>query len=163
MKEIPLTRGLVATVDDEDYEMLSAYKWYAHNHHIRFYAARSECNSSGRRLIYMHRQLIFASGTDVVDHINGNALDNRRENLRVGNQRQNLQHMMRIKSDLPHGVTKLKGRNKYRVRPFFNGTYYYLGSYHTAKDAETVYRVACVVMTGHDIYPYCDLKEKVTG
>lgn len=155
MKEILLSRGLTAFVDDDDYDRLNKYKWHAHNHKIRFYAARSEIKSVGgkrdRKIIYMHREVVHPPRDGIIDHINGNGLDNRKSNLRVGDQRQNLQHMQRIRSDLPHGVLKLRGRNKYNVRPFFNGKYYWLGSYNTPEEAETVYRVACIFMTGRDV------------
>lgn len=89
MKEIPLTRGLVALVDDEDYDSLSPHKWYAfkHSEHCTVYAGR-KLTAEGN-ILRMHRIILSApSGLDV-DHVNGDGLDNRRCNLRIATRSQN--------------------------------------------------------------------------
>lgn len=99
MKEIFLTKGKVALVDDEDYEYLSQWKWYCHH---SGYAVRngkkgesSWVNSFDRGHISMARSIMDMSytrgliikGSDLtVDHINHNRLDNRRCNLQVVNR-----------------------------------------------------------------------------
>jgi hypothetical protein len=87
IRYIPLTRGLHAIVDAEDYKWLSQYKWYAHpDTRIKtFYARR---HSHGRTML-MHRMIMQPPKGMVIDHINGNGLDNRRCNLRVCTQEQN--------------------------------------------------------------------------
>jgi hypothetical protein len=84
---IPLTQNLFALVDAEDYERLKDYKWHVNRSGPRgtIYAGRRERN----RLILMHRQIMNPPKGKVVDHINGNGLDNRRCNLRICDQRQN--------------------------------------------------------------------------
>lgn len=82
MKEIQLTRGAVAIVDDEDCEWLSAYKWYLSGD----YALRSQKINGKYTSVRMHRQIMGIDGlidTVQIDHINGNGLDNRRCNLRL--------------------------------------------------------------------------------
>lgn len=82
MKEIKLTRGMVALVDDEDFERINAHKWYAHKaHHGAFYAARKVWDT--KKHIAMHREIIGAPDGKEVDHINADTLDNRRSNLRL--------------------------------------------------------------------------------
>ena len=44
-KQIPLTQGYFATVDDEDYDFLSRWKWYARKDQKNFYAQRLEPKS----------------------------------------------------------------------------------------------------------------------
>ena len=60
MKQIQLTQGKVALVDDLDYDWLSQWKWYAHKEYGEcFYAVRHSYQREGkRRLIPMHRQIL---------------------------------------------------------------------------------------------------------
>jgi len=85
MKLMKLTKGLVAKVDDEQYNLLSEFVWCAHksknqNGTIRYCAARNKCVGGKRRLVFMQNELLTGAG--VVDHINGDPLDNRLINLR---------------------------------------------------------------------------------
>lgn len=91
MKEIPLTKGKVALVDDEDYGWLSAFRWCALQVRChRFYVVRNVPRGEGRRgTIYMHRAIACPPAGLQVDHINGDSLDNRRLNLRVATNAQN--------------------------------------------------------------------------
>lgn len=79
MKEIELTRGYKAIVDDDIYEKLSTKKWRAQKNYSTVYAITGK----GKDVKYMHRVLCEPEKGFVVDHINGNGLDNRRTNLRV--------------------------------------------------------------------------------
>ena len=82
MREIQLTQGHVAIVDNEDFEFLSQFKWHAHRNRYTYYAETYKRGSKKR--IKMHRAICgFPELRFVVDHINGNGLDNRRANLRV--------------------------------------------------------------------------------
>jgi len=98
MREIPLTQGKVALVDDEDYAELMKYKWYAHKRpNGCWYAVRKvPRKGGGQKMIYMHRALMAGDSPLEVDHINGDGLDNRRANLRLtttsGNQRNQKMH-----------------------------------------------------------------------
>lgn len=87
MKEIPLTRGKVALVDDDDFEELSKYKWHCMKYRDKLYARR--CVGRNTK-IYMHRQIAGDPEGLVVDHSNGNGLDNRKSNLRNCTQQENL-------------------------------------------------------------------------
>lgn len=85
MKTIPLTQGKFAIVDDSDYEYLSKWKWYAHASCGCFYAKRNlsvlELRKAKIKNITMHRE-IMAHCKSVVDHMDGNGLNNQRCNLR---------------------------------------------------------------------------------
>ena len=80
-KEIQLTRGKVAIVDDEDFEWLSRISWHVKPDLHTSYAAWEQNGKS----ILMHHLL----ATKPVDHINGNGLDNQRCNLRSATRQQN--------------------------------------------------------------------------
>lgn len=87
IRYIPLTRGLHAIVDADDYEWLSQYKWYAGSPKSagKMYARRYSPDG----VVLMHRQIMNPPKGMVVDHINGNGLDNRRCNLRICTQAEN--------------------------------------------------------------------------
>jgi hypothetical protein len=86
--KIPLTIGLHADVDPEDYSLVSSFCWFAlHSGPGLFYAARHEPGNHGH-LVLMHREiLVSASSGERVDHIDGNGLNNSRANLRRATDR----------------------------------------------------------------------------
>jgi hypothetical protein len=84
---IPLTRGLHAIVDAADYKWLSQYKWFASRAKVPY-----ACRTEKRTTVMMHRLIMQPPKGMVVDHRNGNGLDNRRGNLRVCTQEQNMQN-----------------------------------------------------------------------
>lgn len=105
-KQIPLSRqkrrnsknaGLVALVDDEDFEWLSQWNWTAVSTHRKNggYAVRVE----NGRMILMHRQILEALDGTEVDHVNGQGLDNRRSNLRFATRQQGLANRSVFKSN----------------------------------------------------------------
>lgn len=103
MKKIPLTRGYEAIVDDVDYPSVSQYKWHAvPKGPGLIYAVRE----SMHKKIYLHRDIMkLENSGQIVDHINHNCLDNRRENLRIVTPTQNQQNARRHKA----GTSKYKG------------------------------------------------------
>jgi len=110
MKEIKLTKGQVALVDDADYEFLIKFKWCA-NKGVRnktYYAVRGIREGDKTRRVFMHRVIAQAGRGELVDHWNHNTLDNRRDNLRVGNQ--SLNQMNRLPQG---GLSKYKGVSFY--------------------------------------------------
>jgi hypothetical protein len=93
MKEIRLTRGQVALVDDEDFEWLSRRKWSAlkRSSGTGFYAVRVEQKSGRQSMVYMHRAILDLAHLErrIADHADGNTLNNQRRNLRVATWTQN--------------------------------------------------------------------------
>jgi hypothetical protein len=82
--EIPLSRGLVAKIDDSDYESISRHKWsVVDSGKGRFYATTSVQHNKVRKFLRMHRFVMAAKPWEVVDHINHDTLDNRKSNLRI--------------------------------------------------------------------------------
>lgn len=94
-KEIPLTQGKVAIVDDEDYEPLNAHTWRAvwnsRNDRVLWYATRwtrkSECYP--RRQLLMHRVIANTPARMETDHVDQDGLNNQRHNLRPCTESQN--------------------------------------------------------------------------
>lgn len=92
MKEITLTKGYIAWVDDEDYEVLSYYKWHAlDSHPVHIYAAKWLLRVPGfpRVALRMHHAVLGIIGSELnkrnllVDHIDRNSLNNQKYNLRI--------------------------------------------------------------------------------
>src|SRR6187549_2441300 len=93
MKEIKLTKGMVTLVDDEDFEYLNRWKWFAHHRRAgKFYAARNSTYVSGqkRHCVSMHRVILNITDKKVfADHKDGNSLNNQKYNLRLSTYLQN--------------------------------------------------------------------------
>jgi len=101
MKKIELTQGKVALVDDEDFEMLSQYKW----HYVKpGYAARSQYCGGGRsshkvKVTPMHREIMDSPDGKMIDHKNHDGLDNRKSNLRICTRTENRRNSVRHKNN----------------------------------------------------------------
>lgn len=87
MKQIPLSQGYFALVDDEDFEWLNQWKWHAlvRDGNRTSYAKRSTWETGGvRKAIKMHRAILGVTDQNIlIDHIDGNGLNNCRSNLRI--------------------------------------------------------------------------------
>lgn len=153
MKKIELTRGKVALVDDSDYKQLIKHKWYAHFDGTEWYAVRNvwiETPTRRRTTIKMHRYILGLQSGDglVIDHINGDGLDNRRCNLRLATHAENLRNQrtqIKSKSGLK-GVTASGG--KWRVSIKINGRTKHVGIFDDPKDAGLAYDKAALSAYG---------------
>ena len=100
MKRIELTQGYWAIIDDEDFEMLMRFHWQANRliyakMDSEFVAVRTcycPFDNKHKHTIFMYRQILSCPRGMVVDHINHNQLDNRKENLRICTTMQNKQN-----------------------------------------------------------------------
>lgn len=126
-QQIPLTRGLVALVDDDDFASVSAHKWHAQPHGRTAYAVRYPYLNGKRVYTRLHRELLRATSAQEVDHINGDGLDNRRANLRIVTHPEN-------------------GRNK---RAIVGGTSRFKGVSFVARDAAFIARITVNGRTLH--------------
>lgn len=142
MKEIPLTQGKVALVDDEDYEYLNQFKWFAHNQRGCWYAKRNDRSSKGKRvMVAMHRLLLSVPLGFVTDHANGNGLDNRRGNLRVATYSGNARNSKKraINKSGYKGVVFHKAARQWVAAISAGDKTYHLGLFRTALDAAHAY------------------------
>lgn len=137
MRQIELTQGKIALVDDEDAGRVSLYPWHAVKIREEFYAATT---ISGRRM-YLHRFITEAPRGFDVDHVNHDGLDNRRKNLRVCTHQQNLvnQKKQSGRSSRYKGVTWDKSRNRWRAQTKVLGRAVYLGYFRSEIQAAGAY------------------------
>lgn len=127
--------NLHTLIDEEDYEMVSQYRWHpCRCPSGKFYAA------SGKSSQKLHRLILNAGEEQYVDHRNLDTLDNRRSNLRISTHAQNCANSgKRSHSKSPFkGVTKTPD-NTWDCSIQSNGNRVYVGKYATAKDAAYAY------------------------
>lgn len=148
MKTIPLSKGYVAIVDDEDFALLAKHKWRARLNGRTVYAVREFRDNGKNRTQYMHRLILGIEGLRVDgDHVNHNGLDNRRINLRIASRaenRRNSQKMLSPTRSIYKGVSWVK-RPKHRpwqAKITVLGKRVYLGYFSTQEEAALAYRVA---------------------
>ncbi len=142
MKEIPLTKGQVALVDDEDYEALAKFKWHAHKFSQTWCAARNVRGDDGvKRIVLMHRVIMGAPPGADVDHRNHNGCDNRRENLRVCTRQQNLRNQRKRagKSSRLKGVSLCGQTGRWAAALKVGTKKVWLGRFKTEADAGAAY------------------------
>lgn len=149
--EIPLSRGLVALVDDEDAEWLGRWRWTAHisrDAKPKIYAARCRRKGDDFDSALMHRMIMRAPRGVLVDHRSLDTLDNRRGNLRLASHSQNNCNIA-LRSDNTtgfKGVTRAGAR--FCAKIWFNNVGRHLGTFDTAEEAYAAYLKASAELHG---------------
>lgn len=146
MKLIELSQGMKAMVDDEDYQFLMRFKWSAAYDGKRktVYAKSCERTNEGKiKTIRMHRLITRATPGMVVDHINHDTLDNRKSNLRVVTQKENLRNTRLSKRNRSGfcGVSYMKEKRKFVARISVDDKDIFLG-YFADKQAAIEARIS---------------------
>ncbi len=141
MATIPLSRGYVTIVDDEDFEKLSQFAWWAHvGPYGKPYAVRETSRKLGKVSVKLHRFIVGAAEGRDVDHINGDTLDNRRSNLRIVAHRLNMANQRK-----KPGSSRFKGvwfhRQSGRWHAYITVEYrkHHLGCFASETDAALAY------------------------
>ena len=123
MKTILLTQGKIALVDDDAFDRLNAFSWYADKQirkcRVTWYAKRKKRTHDGQRTVLMHRELLGVSERGAqVDHKNSNTLDNQKETLRLATNGQNKQNSCKQSGCTSQfkGVSRSKKTCKWEVR-----------------------------------------------
>lgn len=150
-REIPLTQGQTAFIDESDFNLISAYKWCARWDKCTsgFYAMRVEVTNRKFKSIYMARLIMGLERGDkrTVDHINHNTLDNRRQNLRVCTKAQNCMNRGTWSKTGFKGVSRVSD-NCFMAEIKANGERVYLGCRRTPELASELYKEAAIRLHG---------------
>ena len=147
-REIPLSRGKVALVDDEDYERVAKYQWYSKKEARRgkiFYAEKNLPEGTSQRRSHIKMQYFIKGKAPQglqIDHIDGNGLNNQKANLRYVTPRENAQNKHNPRSSCFPGVSWDKERKKWRSVIQKHGKQKYLGRFNNELDASNAYKNA---------------------
>lgn len=156
IKEIRLTNVEATTLlDAEDFYIAASRNWYTNS--LGYVYSKVTVSPKKYKSIFLHRLVIGAKGKEIVDHINMNPLDNRRENLRIVTKSQN---MMNRKAPAQNtsgykGVVWDKYNKKWTAQIQSNGKHKKIGRFLKKEDAARAYNEAAIKLHGE----YSNLNE----
>jgi hypothetical protein len=142
MKTIPLSRGKVALVDDEDFESLNQFKWWLIKDKNNWYVGRNVKVGNRWTTVKMHRQVLPPPSGKEIDHKDRNGLNNQKHNLRIVTRSQN-----RLNGAHQGNCTGFKGvcfDGRAKRKPFWArlrilGKVFQSGYFQTAQEAAQAY------------------------
>ena len=149
-KQIPLTRGYVATIDDDDFDLIRGFRWVVVAGKGLAYATTYSWEADKYISTGMHRMIMGLKRKDgkTIDHIDGNGLNNCRANLRVCTHSENVKNR-KVGSNSStgvKGVTLCRGR--YRVRIKVDSVRISIGHFDTVEQAFDAYKAAAIRLHG---------------
>ena len=139
-KEIKLTQGLFATIDDEDYDLVSQYLWRVLRTGNQIYAI-TNCKTIDGKLstIRMHRLVMGNPKGKIIDHKHGNGLNNCKDNLRFCDKIKNAQNrtcLCKLNKSGVHGVSYYKRDKNWEARITVKNKLLFLGRFENINDAQ---------------------------
>lgn len=151
MQQVHLTKGMLALVDDEDYQRVMQYKWSSiFGKRTNAYAVARIKNDEGKwRMIYLHH-FVLGKRPDkglVVDHINGCSMDNQKENLRIVTQKQNVMNRAAHRREHYKGISP-SSSGRFAASIFWWNRNRALGTWMTAEAAALAYNKAALTRDG---------------
>lgn len=142
MKEIKLTQGKVALVDDDDFEYLNQWKWYAKLDNGNWYALRNTHVGGKIKTIQMHVLITPVPQGFIRDHKDGNGLNNQRDNIRIcthTENKHNRKKSLKPKTSIFKGVTWYRRLQKWQAQIEHDNKNIYLGVFTSEVDAAKAY------------------------
>lgn len=148
MREIELTQGYKAQVDDEDYERVNALKWFAYPDHGTVYARHSVYANGKQTVLLLHRHVLGITDREVlVDHFpDPNGLNCQRSNLRRATRIENTRNRKLNKNNTSgyKGISWDKNWKAWRVNLSVNRHRLQLGAFKDAQEAARAYDKAAI-------------------
>lgn len=145
-----LTQGYEAIVDASSVPIVKGFNWTANVKQNTVYAYRKVSIAKKAVTVRLHRVIICAPDGTQVDHINGNGLDNRRQNLRLATAVDNMRNQGRRADNKSgfKGVDWVKRKRKWRATIRFGGRKKLLGLFETPQSAHEAYAEAAQRLFG---------------
>lgn len=154
MKKIPLSQQgknagkYFALVDDEDYERLNKNFWQVHSTGKGIYASCKK-RENGKQICYlMHRMILNCNNGEIIDHIDGNTLNNQKNNLRVCTFTQNAQNKKKQRNNKSGYKGVDVHRNKWRATIAVKRKTINIGIYKTPVAAARAYNKKALELFG---------------
>lgn len=145
----------IVLIDDEDFDKIKHIKWRIEQSKCQPYVKFRTTDKNRKTMAFiMHRIIMNIEHLSwkevIVDHINGNTLDNRKYNLRLANHNTNQYNTKKsIKNTTGYrGVDWRKQEKKYRVRVSYNGKRITIGWFHDIREAAKAYNEAAIKYHG---------------
>lgn len=143
VKFVELSKGKVALVDDEDFERVNQYKWYAWEAGNSWYVSRNTARPN-RKKVLLHRFILNIPEGVCIDHINGDGLDCRKENMRTCSHAENMRNRRTPCNNKSgyKGVYWYKKYQKWRASIKIGGTSKHIGYFDNVVEAAKAYDLA---------------------
>ena len=138
---LTIIKNYECLIDEDDEYIINKYKWGISNKKGTIYIQVTIKVDGEKRTIQLAREILNAPSDKLVDHINGNTLDNRKSNLRLADKRTNAHNMRRnINTTSKYkGVCWDKFRNKWRSTIKVEDKQRHLGRFETELEAAKAY------------------------
>jgi hypothetical protein len=151
-RRIYLGEGVWTVLDEQDYYRLGHFKWTVIGDSGKFYAVRSvKVGQVKTKTLRLHREIMNPPKRRLVDHKNGDSLDNRRDNLRLATRAQNVHNRRKTKSKTSSrfiGVFYEKRYHYWVAKIEHKGKVIWLGSFKSEVEAAKAYDRAALKLRG---------------